>query len=110
METQMTGLIKCSRCGSHKLPEFFAIKKMTGQRFKTCVTCKESAKKNWPCNQCELKSCSRSSLAKHIKSVHDKIKDLACTECEMKFSVTQNLQRYFGAVHQQVKDKQCPEC
>ena len=99
-------LQKCSTCGCKKLLKFFKIRGNTGEYYKTCNECCEKYK----CNKCDYKCPCKSSLTKHIKQVHDKIKDNECPECDFKCSTNGHLQRHIKSVHDKIKDYECPEC
>jgi uncharacterized membrane protein len=102
----MTDLIKCSRCQCKKLPDLFKVRANTGLRLKTCIQCCNRFK----CSQCEYACCSNSDLKKHIKQVHDKIKDIECDKCKYKCSENSNLQKHIKQVHDKIKDIECDKC
>ena len=60
----------------------------------TCATCKK------------VFSC-QSSLSRHIKQVHDKIKNHKCPQCEWKFSTKSDVNRHVKQVHDNKKDHKC---
>ena len=43
-------------------------------------------------------------MKKHIKSVHEKIKDLSCDECERTFSQQGDLKMHIKSIHEKIKD------
>ena len=67
-------LIKCSKCKCMKLKTLFKVNENTGKLLKTCIKCRERFK----CGQCDYKCSTNGNLQKHIKQVHDKIKDIEC--------------------------------
>ncbi len=105
----MSGLVRCSHCGSEKLTEFFGFNVNTGCRFKTCDTCRIRPKAHTKvlCAQCNKKYVSLSHLDIHIKAVHDKIRDHECTQCNLKFSQLGNLNKHIAEVHNQSQDYVC---
>jgi KRAB domain-containing zinc finger protein len=99
-------LLRCSHCKCRKLPEYFS-KNVRGVLYKTCDKCRY----RYRCEQCEDKFFnSKSKLERHIKAVHDKIKDHHCSECEMSFSQPEKLERHIKSVHDKIKDHHCPNC
>ncbi len=56
------------------------------------------------CPQCNYKCSTNGTLKKHIKAVHDKIKDHTCIQCNAKFSTNGDLQRHIKTVHDKMKD------
>ena len=66
--------------------------------------------KDVQCQQCNFTCSTNSQLKAHIKQVHDKIKDFQCEECDYKFSIYGNLQRHIKSVHDKIKDFQCEKC
>jgi uncharacterized Zn-finger protein len=63
------------------------------------------------CEFCSQLFSLPTTLKMHIKSVHEKIRDLACPECDFKCSqIGGGLNKHIKAVHRQIKDKQCPFC
>ena len=99
----MTDIQKCSNCGCKKLLKFFKVRENTGKIYKTCISCCERFK----CELCEYKCASNYDLQRHIKQVHDKIKDFECTECNYKCSTNSTLQKHIKAVHDKIKDFEC---
>ena len=66
--------------------------------------------KDIQCHLCEYKCSYSTHLQQHIKAVHNKIKDVQCPQCEFKCSVNGNLQTHIKMVHDKIKDFQCPQC
>ena len=53
---------------------------------------------------------SKKSLAHHIKTVHDKIKDFVCEHCQYACSEITTLKNHIKAVHDKIKDNICHTC
>ena len=108
----MTELQKCSNCKCMKLLSFFKVRKNTGIILKTCIQCGERKIKDYECPDCDYKCSRNSHLQKHIKAVHDKIKDHECphSDCDFKSSSKGGLQEHIKAVHDGIKDYECPDC
>ena len=83
----MSILKKCSRCHSTLLEDFFS-KNRKGVLQKCCDTCL----KRFKCDKCDAKFTAKTSIERHIKAIHDKIKDFECPTCDDKFSYKGNLQ------------------
>ena len=62
------------------------------------------------CNRCDYKCSSNRDLNKHIKYVHDKLKDVHCDMCDYKCSEKVNLKKHIKYVHDKVKDVCCDMC
>jgi uncharacterized Zn-finger protein len=62
------------------------------------------------CTLCEYKCTTKGNLKRHIKMVHDKIKDFECSLCDYKFSTKGNLKTHIKQVHDKIKDVQCSLC
>lgn len=95
---------KCNRCKCWRLPASFLNSK--GRKLKCCSNCREKYK----CTQCDYKSAQKSKLTRHIKSVHNKIKDIECTQCDYKCSRKSSLNIHIKQVHDKIKDIKCPQC
>ena len=104
----MTELKKCSRCRCQKLEKFFSKRKNTGQFLKICDPCRNRFK----CHQCDYNCSKNSDLKRHIKSVHDKIKDIECPkeDCDYNCSKNSTLKRHIKMVHDKIKDFECHQC
>lgn len=101
----MTDLQKCSMCNCNKLLEFFKIRNNTGLRYKTCMKCCDRHKCKF--DDCEYKCSTKGNLDKHIKGVHDNIRDFECKDCESKFSTQSDLNKHIKCVHRKIKDCEC---
>jgi hypothetical protein len=104
----MTDIQKCSNCGCKKLLKLFKVRKNTGKIYKTCISCCERFKCNF--EDCEYTCATNGHLQRHIKQVHDQIKDFKCEICDFKCSENCTLQRHIKAVHDQIKDFECEKC
>ena len=62
------------------------------------------------CDLCDRIFSTKGSLKMHIKSVHDKIKDICCSDCDMKFLTNAHLQRHKSSVHDKIKNYECELC
>ena len=73
------------------------------------------------CKDCNYFTADKRNLYKHIKRVHDNIKDLECDEylfdqfgkrlkCEYATCDKGSLKRHIKAIHQQIKDQKCDYC
>jgi len=99
---EMSDLIICKTCGHKKLPEFFTIKVTTGRMMKTCDACRN---KKIPCPHCDYK-CNARHLEKHVRAIHDKIRDQQCPHCEFKCGQSGDLVEHVRSIH----DQRCPKC
>ena len=103
----MSDTQKCSRCKCIKLLTLFNIRSNTNKIYKTCIQCCE----RFVCDRddCKKKFSLDSTLQRHIKAVHDKIKDCVCDRvgCEYKCSLDSALQMHIKAVHDKIKDCVC---
>lgn len=97
---------QCSDCKCVLLQEEYFSKKRDGNWYKTCNGCR----KKFECDQCDYKCSTNGNLQKHIKSVHDKIKDYACDKCKFKSSTNVDLQKHIKNVHNKAKDFGCDQC
>ena len=68
----------------------------------------ESASKRFPCSMCKYEATQKGHLNSHIKTVHDRIKDL-CEKCNKEFSDRSNLKKHIRADHEKVRYK-CDQC
>jgi hypothetical protein len=102
---KMEGLIKCSRCHSELLPEFYAVNRK-GTLNKCCIPCLARFK----CPHCPFRCSYNSYLQRHIKAVHDKIKDFECVICPYKCSDNGSLKKHIKVVHDKIKDFECSIC
>ena len=109
--------VKCSGCNCKKLPEFFHIRKNTGERYKTCITCCERSKrkhknrvKDKQCPHCSFATHQPSKQNIHIKTVHDKVKDYECDICNKAFEHKSHMEDHIKTAHNNIKDFECDIC
>ena len=98
---------RCSQCKCEKLNNLFSIRANTGRQYKTCKQCRS---KSYKCTQCDYKFGDKGNLKKHIKAVHDKIKDFDCKLCHAEFGRKSHLDRHIKTVHNKIKDFDCKLC
>ena len=99
--------VKCSRCHSEVLEEFFS-RNQKGVLHKCCDNCL----KRFRCEQCEYRASHKHHLKMHVKQVHDKIKDVKCDidQCEYVCSHKHHLKMHAKQVHDKIKDVKCDQC
>ena len=95
---------KCKGCKCYRANNLFLNAKR--RRLKSCLSCRNRHK----CSKCDYKCGSNADLQKHIKAVHDKIKDFKCNKCDYECSGNSNLQKHIKMVHDKIKDVKCPKC
>ena len=88
----MTELQRCSKCKYNKLLKFFKVRENTGKIYKMCISCSERFKCD--VEDCEYTCSLNSCLKRHIKSVHDKIKDFKCELCDYTCSTNSTLKQH----------------
>ena len=96
--------VKCSRCHSEVLEEFFS-RNRKGVLNKCCDNCL----KRFRCEQCEYRASHKHHLKMHVKQVHDKIKDVKCDidQCEYVCSHKHHLKMHAKQVHDKIRDVKC---
>jgi uncharacterized Zn-finger protein len=103
----MTETKRCSMCHCVKLLSLFKIRQNTGVLLKTCIKCSERFK----CDRdgCNYTSSRKGDLQKHIKAVHDQIRDFKCDSecCNYTCSENETLQAHIKAVHDNIKNFKC---
>merc|ERR1719361_1782251 len=62
------------------------------------------------CSQCQFTTCRLIDLKYHIKSVHDKNKDILCSKCGYTCYRKTELNRHVKKVHEQIFDQFCDGC
>jgi len=107
MSEETKELQKCSKCGSLKFKSLFKISETNGKLYKTCIKCREKYKCN--IENCSYSTSENANLQRHIKQVHNRIKDFVCKfkDCKFKCSRNTSLQRHIKGVHNQIKDFIC---
>ncbi len=66
--------------------------------------------KDIKCDKCEYTCSNITNLKRHIKSIHDKIKDIKCDKCGFVFSTNENLKQHIKQFHNKIKDFKCDKC
>jgi KRAB domain-containing zinc finger protein len=66
--------------------------------------------KNIKCDKCEYLCSTNECLKRHTKTVHDKIKDMKCDKCDYICSTNGHLKRHIKMVHDKIKDFKCDKC
>ena len=54
------------------------------------------------CDQCSFTATFKTSLTRHVKTIHSKIKDFQCIHCEYSTGVKSNLDRHLKTSHNNV--------
>ena len=104
--SEVQQLKKCSRCHCNILLETYFSKNRKGQYNKTCDRCRVRCK----CPHCEYTCSKNSNLNRHIKRIHNKIKDFQCPHCDHKCSENGNLLAHIKQIHTKIKDFECGLC
>ena len=110
----------CKGCSCILLLKFYR-KNRKGNYGKSCINCLERArlvreknklknKDKFKCEKCDYKTDVKSSLNRHIKSVHDGVKDILCPDCDFKCSFNGNLKQHIKSIHTKIKDFECDIC
>ena len=55
--------------------------------------------KDFKCDKCKYACSDEYALKKHIKHIHDKIKDFKCDKCKYECSTNRDLKRHKKKVH-----------
>ena len=66
--------------------------------------------KDQTCDICGFSTTDYSGLKKHIKEVHDKIKDKICSICGFTTARNAELKHHIKCIHDKIKDKICETC
>ena len=112
-EVMKDGLYFCAECEkTFKRSASFRKHQEMHNGFYTCTQCNKSLSSSWslkshmqihsnaddrtryPCNVCAKSFCDKSSLHKHVKSVHMAYKPFKCSECERAFSERKTLEEH----------------
>ena len=62
------------------------------------------------CPTCTKKFSNKSSLNKHIATVHEKSETFVCDSCTKTFTRKADMKKHISAVHLKIKDLKCPTC
>ena len=66
--------------------------------------------KDYNCDKCSFACSQKSSLNLHIKAIHERIKDFKCEQCEYAFPSSSKLARHVKGIHDKIKDYNCDKC
>ena len=64
----------------------------------------------YQCEICDKRFSRNWSLKKHVKTVHEGVKNHQCRICNKSFGTLSNLKRHLKSVHEKKKDFQCNLC
>ena len=62
------------------------------------------------CNICDYETAYKSMLQKHIKSVHEGIKEFKCHKCPYETVQSHHLKKHIETVHEGIKPFNCNIC
>ncbi|XP_055710210.1 oocyte zinc finger protein XlCOF6-like [Phlebotomus papatasi] len=65
--------------------------------------------KKFTCELCPYKTDLSATLKRHVKAVHQKLKDFQCTRCERSFTMESSLKIHMMR-HEGIKNYECPIC
>ena len=65
--------------------------------------------KDYQCEQCSYVCSQKEDIDKHIKQVHSKIKDYQCEQCSYACSIKDDLDKHIRQVHNKLKGYQCEQ-
>jgi len=82
---------------------------LTGNGSEKTIVGKKDAR-NCQCSQCGRILADASSLKRHERVVHSKLKPINCPHCDKKFAVTNYLTEHINAVHSKIKMWVCDLC
>ena len=66
--------------------------------------------KDFKCEICEKAFISNSDLKRHINAVHAKTKNFGCTQCGKCFSQSGHLNQHIKSVHEGIRENKCALC
>ena len=91
---------KCQECNYASADRFAVIKHAKRERENVLAfECTEYLSDGWTISKCECTSSDLGSLKRHIKSVHDKIRDTVCSQCNFASSRTADLNKHIQVKH-----------
>ena len=79
-------------------------------QFKKHIKAVHDKIKDFECDKCDFKCSTNGDLKIHIKRVHDIIKDIKCDKCEFVCSTNGGLKIHIKSVHDKIKDCKCDKC
>ena len=62
------------------------------------------------CDYCDKAYGAKNGLERHVKTVHEKFKDLKCETCDEVFVDESTLKRHVRTVHENIKPCNCESC
>ena len=62
------------------------------------------------CDKCSYETKEESNIKRHIKTVHDKIKECKCDKCDYVCSRNNTLKIHINTVHDKIRDFKCNKC
>jgi KRAB domain-containing zinc finger protein len=66
--------------------------------------------KNYECPHCKYRASQKGAIQQHVRAVHNQIKDFECPSCDYRASQKGAIQQHVKAIHNQIKDFECPSC
>ena len=104
--SKFSKLFTCVDCG-FKAPHQKELKKHNAEVHEKLLT-KEDVRS---CPLCEYQTeWGKSHLDRHIRTIHDKIKDFHCPFCEVSCSQKGNLRLHIDQVHKNIRKFSCTQC
>ena len=71
---------------------------------------KQNANQDKTCEICKKSFTRKQNVEKHVKTVHENMKDFECNPCEKRFSLKNHLETHFKLVHEKIKAYKCSFC
>ena len=65
-------------------------------------------KVKYPCDKCGKQFSQKSSLKRHIQSLHERVK-YSCDNCNKEFTLKDALKKHIQSIHERIKHS-CLEC
>ena len=65
---------------------------------------------SYECGYCKKSFVDKSTLKKHVKTVHVNLKNFKCDECDKSFGQNWILQQHIAIVHRNEKEFKCDHC
>ena len=66
--------------------------------------------RDFACESCDYTASTNAQIKTHVKAVHDKIKNYACDHCEYRATVKHTLEDHVKVKHENIKDLTCDQC
>ena len=86
------------------------VSKKTLRQHKCVHAVQTNPKKQFLCDICNKVFGTRPHLARHLKCVHEQIKDFSCQTCGKPFGCENNLKRHIETVHMNLRPFKCDIC